>query len=157
VQADCIYGGTIAAGNATQCNLTTAYGFNFGYDHFYNNQWHQSVYVEAHELVYNAQANAILCSLIGGGNGAGTGTAAVATPGCNNNWLHEGIGTRLQWDVSKTFYIGVEFDAEHMKTATTFNGLLTAPIALPAPGAAIFVSNENNYSGTLRLHKDLPP
>ena len=28
--------------------------------------------------------------------------------GCNNNWDTWGVGSRLQWDVTKSFYIGVE-------------------------------------------------
>jgi hypothetical protein len=156
IQSDCVYGGSPATGNATQCDLTTAVGFNAAYDHYYTNEWHQSVYTEAHELIYDAQANAILCSLIGGGNGAGIGTAAVATTGCNANWWHEGIGSRLQWDVSKTFYVGLEVDLEHEKSGTTFNGLLTAPIAL-AGGGSLFVSNENNVAVTFRVQKEFYP
>lgn len=156
VQSDCVFGGSLAAGNATPCDLTTAVGFNAAYDHFYTTQWHQSLYAEAHELFYNTQANAILCSLIGGGNGAGIGTAAVATPGCDNNWWHEGIGSRLQWDVTKTFYVGLEVDFQHQKSATTFNGLLTAPITL-ASGGSLFVSNENNFAVTFRVQKEFAP
>ena len=154
---DCVYGGSIATATNTQCNLTTAWGFNVGYDHYYTNQWHQSLFGGWEAISYNTQANAILCSLIGGGNGAGIGTAAVATPGCNNNWDHWGVGSRLQWDVTKTFYFGVEVLWEHMDTATTFNGLLPATIALAAPGAPIFVNNENNWSATFRVHKDFYP
>jgi len=154
IQADCIYGGSVAAGNATSCIRTTSAGFNAAYDHFYSNHWHQSLYVEAHNMQYNAQANAILCSLEGGGNGAGVGTGAVATAGCNNNWIHEGIGSRLQWDVTDRLYIGLELDFEHMISATTFNGLVPTPVALAAPGVPISVANENNYAVTLRLHKD---
>jgi len=160
IQNDCVYGGTIAAGNATQCNLTTAWSFNAGYDHYYTNQWHQSLFGGWERFTYNTQANAILCSLIGGGNGAGAGTAAVATPGCNNNWDHWGVGSRLQWDVTKTFYIGVEAIYEHMDSATTFNGLITGlPVALVMPAAVnpVFVNNENAWSATLRFHKDFYP
>jgi Porin subfamily len=156
VQSDCVYGGSVAAGNATPCDLTTAVGFNAAYDHYYTSQWHQSLYVEAHKLIYDTQANAILCSLIGGGNGAGVGTAAVATSGCNNNWYEEGIGSRLQWDISKTLYVGLEVDVQHQKSATTFNGLLTSPITLSS-GGALFVSNENNVAVTFRVQKEFAP
>ena len=41
----------------------------------------------------------------------GTGTSVrrlLLGPGCNNNWSMWGVGTRLQWDVTKSFYLGVE-------------------------------------------------
>ena len=55
---------------------------------------------------YGSSSNAMLCSFIAGGNGAGTGNLAVATPGCDNNWNTYWVGTRTQWNVTKDFYMG---------------------------------------------------
>ena len=44
---------------------------------------------------------------------------AVATAGCNNNWGAWGIGSRTQWDVNKTFYLGVESSYQRLITATS--------------------------------------
>ena len=44
---------------------------------------------------------------------------AVAAAGCNNNWDDWGVGSRLQWDVTKSFYIGVEAIYQNFDSATT--------------------------------------
>ena len=63
-------------------------------------------------------ANANLCSAAGFGN-ALAGTLAVAGAGCNNNWSTWGIGSRTQWDVTKTFYLGVEVLYQDLHSAQT--------------------------------------
>ena len=40
-----------------------------------------------------------------------------AAPGCNNNWSVWGASSRLQWDVTKSFYLGVEVMYNHMNSA----------------------------------------
>src|SRR6185437_14272660 len=35
IASDCVYGGTVAAGTATGCQLTSAWNFNVGYDHYW--------------------------------------------------------------------------------------------------------------------------
>ena len=42
VGADCVYGGTLAAGNATPCLMTTAWEVLGAYDHYLTPQWHES-------------------------------------------------------------------------------------------------------------------
>ena len=76
------------------------------WEHFWTPQWHQSFSGSYMAESYSSGANNILCSL----EGAGTvvGTAATANSGCNNNWSYWTVGSRLQWDVTKSFYIGVE-------------------------------------------------
>ena len=62
-------------------------------------------------------ANAILCGMEGNGTGTG-GSLEVAGAGCNNNWSTSFIGSRLQWDITKSFYIGVEGIYDHMDSAS---------------------------------------
>ncbi len=40
VYSDCVFGGTVAAGNATGCQLTSAWSFNAAYEHFWTPAWH---------------------------------------------------------------------------------------------------------------------
>ena len=112
-----MYGGTVAGGNNTGCQLTSAWGFNASYEHYWTPAWHTSLYGAWYQVSYNNTANAILCSAEGAGNGAGTGATAVATPGCNNKWSDWGVGSRTQWDVTKTFYLGVEVLYSQLRTA----------------------------------------
>jgi hypothetical protein len=162
VLSDCVYGGfgPAAAGVATQtgCQLTSAWGFNAGYEHYWTPAWHTSLYGAWYTVKYGASANAMLCSLEGSGNGAGTGAAAVATAGCNNNWSTWGIGSRTQWDVTKTFYIGMEVLYSQLQSAQTFNGLIAGGAAFAGAAAATTrVGNESNWTVTLRAHRDFLP
>jgi hypothetical protein len=160
VGSDCVAGGTLAAGTATGCFLTTAWEVDAGFEHYWTPQWHQSFVGAYLAENYGSAANAILCSAIGAGNGAGSGSAAVATAGCNNNWSFWGVGSRLQWDVTKSFYIGVEAIYQHLNSATTFNGLVPAnlqPAGAGCPAGGCVQADQSNWTFTLRMHKDFLP
>ncbi len=99
-------------------------------------------------------ANSMLCV----GEGLGAGTTAAAAGGCNNNWAVWGVGSRLQWDVTKHFYIGVEAIYQHIDSAQTglAGNALTAPITLANSGATTW-ANQSNWIFTLRMHKEFLP
>ena len=159
VGSDCIYGGTVAAGNNTGCQLTSAWSIDVAYEHYWTPQWHQDLVFNGMWEKYGSgtgSANSMLC--VGEGLGAGAGTTATAAAGCNNNWDVWGVGSRLQWDVTKSFYIGVEAIYQHIDSAQTglAGNALTAPITLTNSGATTW-SNESNWVFTLRMHKDFLP
>jgi hypothetical protein len=154
VMSDCVFGGMPIAANATGCQLTTAWGFNAAYEHYWTPEFHQSFVGGFMGVQYNGAANAMLC--VGEGFGAGAGTTAAATAGCNNNWSTWYTGSRLQWDVTKSFYVGVEAIYENLNSATTPGGVLSAPVILANSGA-MTVANQNNFGVTVRLHKDFLP
>jgi hypothetical protein len=160
VISDCVYGGTTAAGTNTGCNLTTGWGANAGYEHYWTPQFHESFIGSYMKVEYNTQANANLCVLEGAGNGA-FGNAAVATAGCNNNWSIISGATRFQYDVTKSLYLGVEFLYQHFDSASMPGGVATATIAaLEGTGGASSstpIKDENNLAVTLRIHKDFLP
>jgi Porin subfamily len=155
VLSDCVYGQTagVAATTTTGCQLTTGWGVNASYEHYWTPEVHQSFYGSYYAVSYNNQANAMLCVMEG--FGAGTGSTATATTGCNNNWSEWGVGSRLQWNITKSFYIGVEGLYQEMKSATTSTGLLAAPLSI---GSATKVeSTANNAMISVRMHKDFLP
>jgi hypothetical protein len=169
INTDCVFGGGPAvagvATNQTSCQLTTAWSLNAGYEHYWTPQWHESFYGGYEAVSYNGQANAMLCSQEGFGIGAGVGGAAIAGPGCNNNWSFYGVGSRLQWDVTKSFYLGVELVYNHMNSATTgsptnslVGGAGVNVLGLGAPNSPTTqVSNMNTWEGAVRIHKDFLP
>ena len=107
VLADGVYGGSADYGHWHQHAADHAWGVNAGYEHFWSPRWRTSLYGGYTNVEYNSQANAILCSLQGDGNGFGV-TLALANPGCDNNWTSWWIGSRTQWNVTKDFYMGVD-------------------------------------------------
>jgi hypothetical protein len=160
INSDCVYGGT-AGTNGTSCLLTTAWSAAVAWEHFWSPQWHESFSGSYGAMSYGSNANAILCSEEGAAQGGGVGTAATAVAGCNNNWSYWTAGSRLQWDVTKSFYIGVEALYMHFNTATSATGLVPTVSALAAPstcGAGICADqNQSDWSFTLRMHKDFLP
>ena len=153
-------GGTALAGTATSINLTTAWGINAGYEHFWSPQWRTSLYGGWTSVSYNSQANAILCSLQG--DGSGFGTAAVANPGCNNNWSSWWVGSRTQWNVTKDFYMGLDVAYLNMNSMNTSTGLVAGGAIVP--NGAIngtttpkFVDDQNIWMARFRVHRDFYP
>jgi len=161
VGSDCVYGGSPGTANATGCDLTTAWSAIASYEHYWTPEWHESFVGAYFQDRHNAQANAILCSLEGSGNGAGIGTAAVATAGCNNDWAFWGVSSRLQWDITKNTYLAGEVVYDQLVSASTFNGLAFTALASSAAGtglnATTAIKNQSNWLYTIRLHKDFLP
>jgi hypothetical protein len=164
LMSDCVYGATTAVSGAaatgtTGCNLTTAWGVNAGYEHYWTPQFHESFVGGYMGISYNTQANAILC--VAQGNGTGTGSGSVAGAGCNNNWSVWSGSTRFQYDVTKSLYLGLEFLYQRYDTATinTAGTLGNIGLAEAAGGynASSTTKNENNLAITARIHKDFLP
>jgi hypothetical protein len=166
VLSDCVYAGTIAAGNTTGCLLTSAWGINASYEHYWTPAWHTSLYGAYYQVSYGkgtGSANSNLCSAAGFGNTL-AGTLAVAGAGCDNNWQTWGIGSRTQWDVTKTFYLGVEVLYQNLHSAQTGTGFVAGPGGSPAGFASYAFgggigneANSSNWSVTLRAHRDFLP
>jgi hypothetical protein len=183
VLSDCVFGSTTApvggpVTNGTGCNLTTGWQVNASFEHYWTPQFHESFYGGIEEIRYNAQANALLCTGEGAGTGTLSGSLAVAAAGCDNNFDIWSIGSRLQYDFTKTLYIGVDFLYQHLDSAslpgnvlnsknTTAllppqNDLACATVAggVPTPGGAApcgTIKDMNNLAVTLRIHKDFLP
>ncbi len=153
VLTDAVYGGTIAGTNATNAQLTSAWGFNAAYDHFWVPSLHTSGYGGYDRVSYGTNANAMLCSAAG--FGANFGTQATAIAGCNNNWSVWFVGSRTQWDVNKNFYLGVDVLYERMNSATTPTG--TVGTANFGFGSATTVANLGSWQFRFRMHRDFLP
>ena len=124
VLSDCVSGNGAAvagvASNQTNCQLTTAWGFNASYEHYWTPAVHELFFGGYYAVNYGqgtGSGNAILCGMEGNATGTG-GSTEVAGAGCNNNWSTDFAGSRLQWDVTKSFYLGIEGIYDHMNSAS---------------------------------------
>jgi Porin subfamily len=161
VMSDCVYGGqgqaSAPATLTTNCQLTTAWGVNASYEHYWTPAVHESVFGAYYAVNYNqgtGSANSMLCVMEG--NGTGVGSSAVAGAGCNNNWSMYAIGSRLQWDVTKSFYLGIEGIYDHMNSATlNATGTVAAPLAIGS--ANTIEAHSNAWTVSVRMHKDFLP
>ncbi|MFY9687594.1 MAG: porin, partial [Pseudolabrys sp.] len=162
---DGAYGGLLALGTASEVELTTAWNVNAAYEHFWNPRWRTSVYGGYAEVSYNGAANAMMCSNslhgIGIDDGAGNGTAAVASPGCNQDWSTWWVGTRTQWNVTKDFYMGLDVLYNRLNTATSSSGLLNSGFSTGpftgGPSNPIRVDDQDNFQFRFRVHRDFYP
>jgi hypothetical protein len=171
VMSDCVYGGTLLTGTQSGCERTSAWGFNAGFEHYWTPAWHTSLYGAYAAVMYDTAANNMLCAapqlssstlLIKQTNGSGFGTAAVANAGCDNNWSTWGVGSRTQWDVTKTFYLGVEVLYTELNSASPTggtNGSLggTQYNNVPPSGATFQEAHASAWSFTVRAHRDFLP
>ncbi len=165
INSDCVFGSDTVVGgvaqNTTKCELTSAWSVNASYEHYWTPQWHQSLAGGYMAVRYNEQANAMLCELEGDHPGAFFGgSLAVANPGCNNNWSVWGIGSRLQWDVTKSFYVGVEVLYTKLHSAESSDGLVPLGAAICEEARAEgceFRKDQQAWSANVRMHKDFLP
>ena len=173
--SDCVFAsatGNANTGATTGCELTTGWNVNAAYEHYWTPSFHESFVGQYGQVRYNDQANNILCglesntaglaSIQGGSQAHLVNGLPVANPGCSNNFNLWGASTRVQWDVTKSFYLGVEIVYEHLDSASSATGTLPAGISLGSTVAAnrfvsVGSSAENVWVGTFRMHKDFLP
>jgi Porin subfamily len=164
VLSDAVYGGSPndpLGPSQTDLNLTTAWGVNAGYEHFWNPRWRTSLYGGYTSVSYNNQANAILCSLQGSGNND-VGVFAVAGPGCDNNWTSWWVGSRTQWNVTKDFYMGLDVAYLKVDGASTTSGQVLGGAVVPNGAINSTVgfknlSDEGIWMARFRVHRDFYP
>jgi hypothetical protein len=155
--------------NATgDVQLTTAWGVNAAYEHFWTPALRTSLYGFYDRITYNDNANAAMCTnmlqatagaitFAGGAAGAALpGTSNVAT--CNQDFNWWGVGTRSQWNITPWFYVGV--DVLYQKIETASAGAIvtyTAAAGTAKPTALYTVQNQDNVGIRVRLHRDIVP
>jgi hypothetical protein len=114
--SDGVYGGTLTGtgtGAATSVQLTTAWGVNAAYEHFWNRSWKTSVYGGYAEVSYNDTANSLLC----------LGNTGPVTNGCDNDWQTWWIGSRTQWNLDSATYLAVDVLYAKLMSATLSNSV----------------------------------
>jgi hypothetical protein len=69
-----------------------------------------------------------------------------------------GVGSRTQWDVTKTFYLGVEVLYSELHSAQSFNKLTPRGVVLGgASAASTAVKDQSNWLVSVRAHRDFLP
>jgi hypothetical protein len=144
LQADGVYGGTLAAGNTTSIQLTTAWGVDASYEHFWSKKWQTSLYGSYVDFKYNDTANAMLCS-------ASAAIMTAATFGsCNNNFSYWDVGSRTQFNLDSNTYVGL--DIVYTKLNTASSGVILTPAA-----GGTTISDQSAWVGQFRVHRNFYP
>jgi hypothetical protein len=121
----------VAACANTNVELTTAWGFFGGYQHYWNTKWKTSLYGGYTAYKYDAAANADL------------NTAANVALGANANWSVYEVGTRTAWAPVPNLEVGVDVMYSYLTAANT--------------GAALTSSNQSAWTAHLRVQRNFYP
>ena len=117
--SDGVYSNGTAAGTSSSISLTTTWGVNAAYEHYWSKRWQTSIYGAYLSTSYNSTANAQLCIAQGAAGAAGQvfNAATAVTGSCNNNWQYWDVGTRTQFNVDSQTYIGLDVIYTNLKSA----------------------------------------
>ena len=151
VVSDAVYGGSIisAANPATDLELTTAWGVNAAYEHFWNPRWRTSLYGGYAAISYGSSANSMLCT----GN-----SLSVVTNGCDMDWSTWWVGSRTQWNVTKDFYMGVDVLYSKIQSANAGNSTVLGATAINSLGlSGVQATDADNWMFRFRVHRDFYP
>jgi Porin subfamily len=157
IGSDGVYAGTTPA-TGTSIELTTAWGVNAAYEHFWSKQWQTSVYGAYTATTYNANANGYLCAAETLGGGA-FGPAFANPHGvvCDNDFNVWTVGTRTQFNIDSNTYLGLDVVYEKLETglrgmvANYGNGAETA-----ATGPRD-VTDQSAWMVQFRVHRNFYP
>jgi hypothetical protein len=137
--------------------LTKAWGVNAAWDHLWTPNLKSSIYGAYINVSYNSTAQALIASAVCNGT-AGTAAGGVnRLTNCSpdfNIWM---LGSRTQWNITPSFYVG--FDVTYMRLDTAFAGAgaFTAATGLPRPTGNVQISSQDTVAVTARAQWDILP
>jgi porin-like protein len=161
------------AGYDGSVQSTKVWGVNAAWDHLWTPNLKTSVYGAFIHVDYNGTASALmsipLCSTLGAVPGApvplsaGTQAGSInrvtnAAGSCDPDFSFWQLGTRTQWNITPSFYVG--FDVMYQKLETAFagsNAFFTAVANQPRPSGTYQISDQDTLSVTARAHWDILP
>jgi hypothetical protein len=135
--------------------LTTVWGINGFYQHFWNPRWRSSIYGGYVETDFNATAKSFYCTAAGAVIGTAVSGITTAPAGsCNPNSSWWQVGSRTQWNPHPDLDIGL--DVLYTRLNTAFNGatITAASGAQPAPAT---VSDQDVVSVMFRVQRNFLP
>ena len=137
---DGVYGGT------SSVELTTAWGVNAAYEHFWNKRWQTSIYGAYTSFSYDSTANTLLC--------AAENRVGNAITTCNNNFNYWAVGTRTQFNIDSQTYVGLDVvytELDQKMAGTYTSGQGTADVATRT------LSNQSAWMAEFRFHRNFYP
>jgi hypothetical protein len=151
--------------------LTTAYGINAAYDHYWTKQFKTSVYGFYGQISYDSAANNAICAQQAfantagalGGPGISPSTAinpAGPYPGisnCANNWGTWVVGTRTQYNFTPAMYIGFDVMYWKLMTANAGTAFFSASTTAALPTGIYQIQDQGEWMLRVRFHRDILP
>jgi len=149
---DGVYG--VVGGANTGVELTTVWGINAGYEHFWTPHWQTSLYGAYLHYDFDSNANTILCA----SQAAVINAALTLANGCNNDFQYWDIGTRTQFNIDSQTYIGVDVIYTKLQTASAgVGGLIAIPGSGTQPAANRTIADQSAWMAEFRIHRNFYP
>jgi len=134
--------------------LTSAWGINGGYQHFWNPKWRSSLYGGYSAISYGGSATTMICPA-GAATAAPTGTALTGVTNCSPNFSFWQVGSRTMWNPHPDLDIGVDVVWSHLNTA--FGGTATLAANGARPGGVYTISDQDVVSVLFRIQRNFLP
>jgi hypothetical protein len=147
------YNGNLVPG-VSDLQLTTAWGVNASYEHFWTPSLRTSLYGAYMKVSYNDTAKAIVCGNANAGGQSGL-WGVTSDTNCNPGYSEWGFGSRTQWNVTKDFYMGV--DVYYVKLQPEMSGPIVLGTNGAKPAGTYFVEDQDNVGTRIRFHRDIAP
>jgi hypothetical protein len=141
-------------GTGTSVELTTAWGINGFYQHFWNPKWRSSIHGGYEEVDYGGGAKQIICPA-GGTTAAPVGVGMTGVTNCNPDFSWWELGSRTQWNPHPDLSLGVDVVWEHLNTAFAGTALLAANGARPA--GTYNIEDQDVVSVYFRIQRNFLP
>jgi hypothetical protein len=147
---DGVFAGTTPA-NGTAIELTTVWGVNGAFQHFWTPKWRTSLYGGYIEVDYDGAATNQICGI----GGVGGGVAMTGVTNCSPSFSWWQVGTRTQWNPHPDLDIGV--DVLYNKLNTAFGGLATLAANGARSGGLYTIEDQNVLSVLFRIQRNFLP
>jgi Porin subfamily len=155
--SDGIYGNPGAlAGYDGSVQNTRVWGVNAAWDHLWTPQLKTSVYGAYIAVEYNATAAALIATATCGVAGAAANTVTRITV-CDPDFQVWMIGSRTQWNITPSFYVGFDVMYQRLETAFAGSALYTAATGLPRNSGTYSIESQDTVQVTARAHWDILP
>ena len=132
------------------------WGVNAAWDHLWTPQLKTSVYGAYIAVEYNATAAALIANATCNMAGAAANTVTRITV-CDPDFQVWMVGSRTQWNITPSFYVGFDVMYQRLETAFAGSALYTAATGLPRNTGTYSIESQDTVSVTARAHWDILP
>jgi Porin subfamily len=137
---------------------TTVWGVNASWDHLWTPALKTSVYGSYIKTEYNDTARLLFNIATCGTNGTAANTVTrIGLVNCDPDFTYWQVGSRTQWNITPSFYVGFDVMYERLETAFAGTGFYTAAANLPRPTGNYEIADQDAVVGTVRIHWDILP
>jgi len=170
---DAVYAnpGTLLGYNGS-VQTTRAWGVAAAWDHSWTPDLKTSVYGTLNQFDYNATAEQLISLATCGTSGTAANTVTRMTnvagpPGitgagvrflsCSPDFSIWQIGSRTQWNITSSFYVGFDVKYQKLETAFAGNAFFLAATGLPRPSGDYQIKDQDIVSFTARAQWNILP